>query len=87
MKLSKRQRLLEVYYQLTCYGKWQLVDGNDRKIKLHKNPMYLFYVDKESYFLSPPTDLTLYSNCTFELSGHFSWYDAEVLESLKFVKK
>jgi hypothetical protein len=87
MKLSKRQRLLEAYYELTCYGGWHLVNAISDMIRLHKNATDLFDIEKEIFFAAPPADLTLYSNCTFELSGYFSWYDTEVLKSLKFTER
>lgn len=88
MKLSKRQRLLEAYFSLTKHAGWENVESPVTSLVLYKGHTKLYNVGKERWDLIPVTHLILYPNCTYEIiEGALSYFDREILESLKFTKR
>jgi hypothetical protein len=77
--------LEKAYYYLTCFGRWTLYEAYENEVVLLRGTTSLFNVDKEEYFTCPKSKLKLYRNRKYSIiEGTLSYYDREILESLKF---
>ena len=79
-------KMYTAYFHLTNFGWWNKDEACESNCTIKKPAQRLFDCENDVWINTPASRMTIYSNGTYLLIGAMSYFDREVMESLKFKK-